>query len=609
MMADRRADGWRAAWLAAALCAGGAGAAPVVTFDVQPRAVSLGEPVVAAFTVAGVNDPPAPVLPDMEGVRVESGLSRSLQTQVVGNRVSTSTTFRYRLLPLQEGTLAIGPVDYVLEGETHTLPAVEIQVAPRPREGGTSQTGLQGRLFATLTTDRPAYYMQEAFTVTLSIYSSNLRIGSGISLDGLPGSGLAFQDFQELGAGREVVSNRVFDVQRYTAQVRGVTAGVFKVQPALRIPIRVQRQSDRFQSPFDRLFSSMTEQVEPVTVLPALLTIEIKPLPEDGRPASYSGAVGRFTFQAQVQPRSLQAGDPVTLTMQIQGEGNMDAVSAPTLEIGEDFKAYDTRLVSKRMNEGRSRGEKTFEKVLIPRSEQVAGIPRIAFSYFDPEAGAYRTLEQGPFPLEVAANTGAVARVLQAGPNGERPPPELAVIRDDIRYLHRAPPRWVIRRGPPWYGRPWTRRAQLVPPVVALLVMLAARHRRALAADPVLSRRRRAPKVAAARLQAARKARQAADRRGFYEAVWNALTRYFGDRLNLAPGEVSADRVAARFSEAGLRTDQVESIREVFARCEHARFGDALVQAQPMIDDELAGADRLLERVEAAIRACERTPL
>jgi len=124
-------------------------------------------------------------------------------------------------------------------------------------------------------------------------------------------------------------------------------------------------------------------------------TIRIRPLPEDGRPPAFTGAVGRFTVHAGAEPRELRAGDSLKLVLRIEGEGNLAFFDPPSLEDLAGFHVYG------KLDET-TNGRRTVTYDVAPLGEHVRAIPSIALAYFDPgPPAAYRTALTEPIPLDV----------------------------------------------------------------------------------------------------------------------------------------------------------------------------------------------------------------
>lgn len=588
------------AWMLA-----GIGWTASVDFDIQPRALRVGEAAACTFTIRGVDNPPSPGLPPIQGF--QSSFAGTQQSYSFANgQQDNSVTFTYQLVPLQVGKFSIGPFTYATPNQSFSLPAVVIEVVSAggtPTQGNAQQDPSE-LLYAVFSTDQTNVYNQQVFDIVLFIYSQGLNIGNNISLMNMPSSGLSLQPFQELQSGREIINNKAYDVRRFRTKAQALTAGTFKLEPTLQVPLLVQRQrrsTPGFDSSFfDDFFG--TVRTQPVNITPKPLEINVRSLPSKDQPPGFAGAVGKFAFEAQAKPTDLNAGDPITLTVQIAGEGNVENISAPQLIAGDDFKVYEPRLVSKDVDPNQGVGRKTFEQVVIPRSEKITMLPALMFSYFDPAKEAYNTITRGPYPLVIHPSSNATARMLQAMPT----PPEAGtiILGTDIVYLKPAPTRWTQVGNRPWYLHRVFLASQLIPLLAVGLICLSVMRREQLAGDVALARRHQAPRSAHVGLRKAEIALSAGNQKAFYEAVWETLASYFGNRLNLSPGELGVETVLSALNRARMNPPDIERVRALFERCERERFGivsvDAVHEAQEY---------GLLEELNQILRKCERLRL
>src|SRR5262249_9469284 len=153
-------------------------------------------------------------------------------------------------------------------------------------------------------------------------------------------------------------------------------------------------------------------------------------------PADFSGAVGEFDFDVTAAPGELNAGDPITVHMEVKGVGNVESVTAPRVPVGKEFRAYDPTTVA----DATGPGHLTVEQVLIPRDATVREVPAITFSFFEPETGTYRTIARGPFPVTVHAAPGTQTAVIGgAEAPAPKPAPEKEKLGRDIVYIKDSP--------------------------------------------------------------------------------------------------------------------------------------------------------------------------
>jgi hypothetical protein len=337
------------------------------------------------------------------------------------------------------------------------------------------------------------------------------------------------------------------------------------------------------------------------------VTVEVRPLPEAGRPEGFTGAVGSFTFSAAAKPAAVAEGEPVTLTMEIRGRGNIESLAGPQVPSGDRFKVYEPKLIKREISEDRSAGRLVFEQVLVPRSTASTPLPAASFSYFDPAQKSYRKLVEGPFPLLVtpAARQGAdVFAAPPAGATAGKPAPRI-----DIAPLKPEPGGWADMPPRSWYASPWFLALQFVPLGIAVGLHLSARRRDALVRDVVKARRQLAPSAGLSGFGAARQALRDGDTVRFHEALWEALSSYFSHRLNLRPGEISREAVTARLAQGGLDPGDLSRLEEIFHLSEQERFARPLSAAAPLSAKERQKLAGLLDEACRLMQACDKAPL
>lgn len=236
-----------------------------------------------------------------------------------------------------------------------------------------------------LSAPKSVVYLHESFELQLVVRSSGVRLGQNFQLQGLPPDDeLRRGEFSELPARDELRGNAVQSVRRFRCDAMAMKAGTMRIAPSLELSILTRQLG--FFGP------SWFEQRRQAAVAP--LTLAVRPLPEAGRPADFSGAVGTFSLSLEVAPAELALGDLVKVSGAIRGVGYLDGVSAPTLPQVPGFKIYAP--VERAQS---SSGERLFEQTIIPESTNSRVIPSVSFSFFDPGKGRYETLREGPFEL------------------------------------------------------------------------------------------------------------------------------------------------------------------------------------------------------------------
>lgn len=130
--------------------------------------------------------------------------------------------------------------------------------------------------------------------------------------------------------------------------------------------------------------------------------VAIEP-PSKGRPPSWLGAVGRWRTSARTDVREGRVGDPLVLTLRVEGVGNATLLPRPALAVRwADVVAEDERVVLDTTPNALG-GSKEFSWLLTPRTPGAAEVPTIEFTYFDPIARRYETARTATIALRVRA--------------------------------------------------------------------------------------------------------------------------------------------------------------------------------------------------------------
>ena len=315
------------------------------------------------------------------------------------------------------------------------------------------------------------------------------------------------------------------------------------------------------------------EQVVVVREAPAV-TIRAEPLPEAGRPAGFTGAVGDYRLRAEVRrdgsplgDRAAAAGEALVLRVELEGNGNLRAAGTPVLpeepETRRAVRFFDPDASSETglREEGSGLafgGRQIWEFPMVPEAGGVRNIAAVTLDVFNPRTGAYEELASDPLQIRVE---GAAA----AAPGTEGP---VGVERfgEDIRYLKPVGPATGSPAGP-W--RPGALFGlSLALPVLWNLGLLAVRRRRAWReANPAEFRRLRAARDAQRALS-----RVAGDGPEAAARVGDALTEYAAARLGGSRHGFTPESVARRLEDAGAAADAARRFRALLSRSEGARF-------------------------------------
>ena len=323
---------------------------------------------------------------------------------------------------------------------------------------------------------------------------------------------------------------------------------------------------DPFSDPFfANPFSQFGERRE-VEIKSDPVALEVKPLPPSA-PPGFSGAIGNFTMTTDAKPKSVQVGDPITVTSTITGRGNFDRVGAPVIEDERGWHKYPPSSKFAKDDEVGISGTKTFETVLSP-NEKKQSLPVMEFAYFDPVKEHYATLRSDPIAINVEGGAVAAASPVPVPQGSPRSSVATPARPHDILYQLTERPK-AAQSFTPLYARPSFWSAQLIP-LLALLGLIGWKIRQARIDN------REAQRIAALQHEAAELMRKlhrgdASPREYYAEAsrVVRVKAALASGSRQIDPNTVDVDTAAETFR---LNGDSRERLRRLFEQCDEWQY-------------------------------------
>jgi hypothetical protein len=302
------------------------------------------------------------------------------------------------------------------------------------------------------------------------------------------------------------------------------------------------------------------------------MTIEVLPLPTAGRPAGFDPAsVGRFSVAARVDRDRVAAGEAVTLTVTVNGYGNLRKLMPPKLPTLSGWKSYDPK-VSVTVEPGDTiGGHKTIEYLLLPEKAGTTIIPSFELPYFDPQAKAYTVEKSVPLRIEVVGETGAGTPSLPSGQGG--PAPAVAPGLENLLAPEIRPPRGrtTLRRdlGTTFYRSKVFAGVVVVPPLAFGMTVLIGRVRERLSRDSERGRRRKLRRLVRRRLGAAEAHMEAGRAGPFFMEIERVLRELLAAKLGEPVTGLPRDELRELLRARGFAP---EGIIAELEECDHARF-------------------------------------
>ncbi len=564
---------------------------PTVTAVLSNSEAVVDQMVELQIKVSGPGDARPPEEISVDGLEIHAtGTSR--QFEIRNFMTNSSVTYNYTILPLKAGRFTISPQTIYAGGKLLRTPELILNVADAdsPGRSSTSRPAQDTRpgnasklVFAELIVPKKTAFVGEIVPVQIRLGFDPRTHPRLIDLPEITGQGFTAHKLQQSGENRETISGRTYDVVTFKTAIAAARAGNFEIGPVkAKAQVLTPRRpsSPRSRSPFDLFnlddpfsdpffsdpFGEVGERRE-IEINSEPVAFEVKPLPQNA-PANFSGAIGNFTMTTDAKPKSVQVGDPITVTTTISGRGNFDRVNAPGIEDEHGWHKYPPSSKFKQDDDVGISGARTFETVLSP-NEKKQSMPVMAFSYFDPVKEQYVTLRSDPIAINVQGGALADAGAAVVPP-GSPPPAAVAAPTpvqkpQDILYQLTERPA-VAQSFAPLYARRlfWT--VQLVP-LLALIGFAGWKIRQARINN------REARRIAALQHEAVELMRKLhrsdASPREYYAEASRVVRVKAALARNVDPNTVDVETAADTF---GLNGDSRERLRRLFEQSDELQY-------------------------------------
>lgn len=372
-----------------------------ITARVDSPTVNLEDEILLTLSLEGDSEASQPVLPSMPAFKIiASGASSNIT--IINGQMSVQKDYNYTLIPQEAGTFEIPPISVFSKGKEYKSEPIKIQVQKHNVPAGVApvlpQGSEEGRdYWITTTVNKKEAYAHEEILFTFRFFTK-IQIGQAELKEP------EFVDFW---------SDILVPEKKYYSTINGVRHVVSEKVYALyplssgdltisETELNVQVPSRSTTDPFDDFFGFSRQQASPKHLTSPFIPIKVLPLPE--APKDYVNLVGKFGLSVTLSQEEVGEGDSATLEITLSGHGNIKDAVLPDIKL-DDFKIYDDKptLEISRKENGIF-GKKIFKKALVPKHSGLQTIPTFSLTYFDPETGAYETLESPELKLNVTGS-------------------------------------------------------------------------------------------------------------------------------------------------------------------------------------------------------------
>ena len=557
-----------------------------VVFETNaPMIVGVGEPFRVEFTLNAKPDDKSFVAPSFEGFSVLAGpsVSHGSSMQIVNGSMTKSFSYSisYVLQASKVGHITIGVATIAVDGKSYSTRKTPIEVRQNQSEAAESnqqqeQQSLEQRasqqlaeddLMLRLSVSRSSVYKGEPVRAVLKLYSRVNVVGSeGAKIPSFDGFWSQALECDQ-GPFRETLGGKVYDAYNlgeyilYPQQSGKITIEPAKITIIAQMFVRNNRPRNSFFDNTHDIYNLRRELRSPAVV------IDVKPFPA-GAPASFTGAVGRYTMEANLSSANIAANSAANIDVKISGLGNIAFLQEPKLQLPTSFELYDVKSTEQiRTTASGSTGFRRFEYPFIARAEGDYTIAPVEFTYFSPESGEYVTLTSDYFAITVAPDTKSTASSQMVTTVGKQ---DVRLLGSDIRFIKMTRPQ-LSAVVAPFILSPLYFMVLLLLVLLAVVAYFVVSKRIRDNKNTALVKGRRANKVAIQRFRAAERYMREQNRRAFYEEMLRALWGYLSDRFNIPVADLTKESVREELNRRGA-TEEAKDETAIISQCEEAQY-------------------------------------
>lgn len=507
--------------------------------------------------------------PNFENFKVVGGPNQSISNSWINGKRSFSKTYSYFLAPQSRGKVTIGQATIEIKGEIYKTLPIEVEVTAAvsvPKDGNNADYVASENVHLVAEVSNANPYLNEAITVTYKLYvSHDVSITSQWREIDTPkyadfwSQNIDNQNNFKVYEGKYQGKDYRYVILRTTVLYPQKT-GKLEIEPlTLDIPIDVQgTRRDIFGR---RLMERVNK-----TISAGNRSIEVKPLPLEGKPDGFNGAVGDFTFDVSTNKTTLNANESLQLDVKIAGKGNLKLFTAPTVKLPSTLEVYEPEhSESVNTTVAGMQGSITDSYTIVPQFKGTYPVNPITFSFFDPKTERYRTITSKEFTIEV--ENGPISSNAVSNSNDAKK--QVVLSKDNFKYIKlesnlepiaqqdffKSVLFWSLLGGP----------FLLIP-----LFILAGKKRKARLSDVEGNKLRRANKLAKKYLSEAK--RNISNPVAFYESLERALHNYLKAKLNIETSEMEKSHISKLLLERNVEASVVEDFIGLLKSCEFARY-------------------------------------
>lgn len=540
-----------------------------VVFEMKASAESLGvnEKLRLDFVMNQDGDNFNP--PDFSGFMLIMGPTQSISSSWINGKRTYSKTYTYILKPTDLGTFKVGQASIEIDGEVYKTIAKNIKVTSaveRPNSEPTADDIADANLHLVAEVSKSQPYLNEAISVVYKLYvSPSITVSNFRPLDNPKYNNFWSQD---IAFSTYNVQNGTYQGKpyRYVVLKRVVLypqkSGPLEIAP-LTLEVSLNVPTNRRDFFGGRIYKQTTKVVSA-----GKRNIQVRALPENGRPVNFSGAVGDFDLLVTTSKNSLNAQESLQAKVEVSGKGNLKLFQLPDLQVPSSLEVYEPEYEENvRTTISGMQGKVSNNYTVVPEYRGKYPIPAVNFTFFNPRSGTYENLSSDEIVIDVLEGP-----VSSAVSNANADIPDKVIVENgkgQFNFL-KLDSNLVPIASEPFFGTSRYYTWLFAPILLIPLVLFVRRKRREIAEDVEGNKLRRANKLARKYLSTAKK--ELGNKEAFYVALEKALHNYLKAKLRIETSEFSKDKIIGLLLERNVSQANIDQFVALLKNCEMARY-------------------------------------
>lgn len=510
------------------------------------------------------------VPPRFKDFTVVGGPNTSLRNSYANGKRTYKKTYSYFLAPKKRGKFTIKQAKIEIDGEVYKTFPITITVTAaveRPNGPPSASDVASDNIHLVAEVSKTNPYLNEGITVVYKLYvSTDTGVSNWREKDNPRYNDFWSQDIEIKGLN---VQKGIYKGEEYRYVVLKKTVlypqktGKLKLEP-LVLDVTVEVPSGRAD-----IFGRQIMTNVPKTITAGSRTINVKPLPEEGKPSDFKGAVGDFKFNVTTSKNQLNATESLQAKIEVSGKGNLKLFELPKLTTPSSLEVYEPEHKENvRTNLSGMQGRISDTYTIVPQYRGKYPIPSVSFSYFDLKTESYKRISSGELLINVLE--GPTATVNNANTSAATNTKQTVKPSPNTFAFIKTKSNWLPMVSQPFF-KSTTFWAMLLLPFLAIpLAIFIRKTKDKRNADVQGNRIRKADRLARKYLSEAKK--NLGQKETFYESLERALHNYLKAKLNIETSDFNKEKISHLLTQRQVEANVVADFISILENCELARY-------------------------------------